>query len=150
VKRVVAATGKPPLVIVDSLVSFFPTGEDENSAVAMRAFFNRCRMLTRLGATVIVIHHTNCNGEARGSSDFKPACDQAFLVSNHDRDGGRLLDVITLKCEKSRYGLASSIEYQGGDICDSPNCHTICIPRKPVEQLLHAVRYRFDLQQGLP
>jgi RecA-family ATPase len=111
VKRMVAETGKSPLVIEDSLISFFMGDEDENSAVDMRALFDRCRVLTGLGATVIPIHHTNRNGEARGSSDFKPACDQAFLVTNHDRDGGRLLDVITLKCEKSRYGLSGNIVY---------------------------------------
>jgi hypothetical protein len=38
--------------------------------------------------------------------------DQAFLVSNHDRNGGRLLDAITLRCEKSRYGLSDKIEYR--------------------------------------
>jgi hypothetical protein len=111
VKRMVAA-GHAPLVIVDSLVSFFEGNEDENSAVDMRALFNRCRELTKLGATVIIIHHTNRSGETRGSSDFKPASDQAFLVSNCDRDRGRLLDVITLNCEKSRYGLSGRIEYR--------------------------------------
>jgi hypothetical protein len=115
VKRMVAETGKPPLVIADSLVSFFMGEEDENSAVDMRALFDRCRVLTGLGASVIPIHHTNRNGEARGSSDFKPACDQAFLVTNHDRDGGRLLDVITLKCEKSRYGLSGNITFHYAD-----------------------------------
>jgi hypothetical protein len=60
----------------------------------------------------IIIHHTNRNGEARGSSDFKPASDQAFLVSNEDRNGGRLLDAITLQCEKSRYGLSETITYR--------------------------------------
>jgi len=109
--RRMAESGKSPLVIVDSLVSFFEGDEDENSAVDMRTLFNRCRALTKLGATVIIIHHTNRNGETRGSSDFKPASDQAFLVTNHDRDGGRLLDVITLKCEKSRYGLSRRIQY---------------------------------------
>lgn len=104
-------TGKSQLVIVDSLVNFLNRAEDENSAVDMRALFNRCRTLTKLGATVILIHHTNRNGETRGSSDFKPAADQAFLVSNHDRTGGRLLDVITLKCQKSRYGLGECITY---------------------------------------
>ena len=111
VKRMVAATGKSPLVVLDALVNFFTRDEDENSAVDMRALFNRCRVLAELGATVILIHHTNRNGEARGSSDFKPASDQAFLVSNCDRDGGRLLDMITLHCEKSRYGLSGRIEY---------------------------------------
>jgi hypothetical protein len=111
VKRMAEAS-KSPLVIVDSLVSFFEEDQDENSAVDMRAVFNRCRALTKLGATVIVIHHTNRNGETRGSSDFSPASDQAFLVSNCDRGGGRLLDLITLKCEKSRYGLSGSIRYR--------------------------------------
>jgi hypothetical protein len=78
----------------------------------MRRLFNRFRALTKAGATVIVIHHTNRNGEARGSSDFKPASDQAFLVSNQDGNGGRLLDLITLRCEKSRYGLSDRIEYR--------------------------------------
>jgi hypothetical protein len=110
VKRA-AESGKSPLVIIDSLVSFFEGDEDENSAVDMRALFDRCRVLTKLGATVIIIHHTNRSGEARGSSDFRPASDQAFLVRNQDRDGGRLLDVITLNCEKSRYGLSGRIEY---------------------------------------
>jgi KaiC/GvpD/RAD55 family RecA-like ATPase len=111
VKRMMAETGKSVLVIVDSLVSFFTEEEDENSAVDMRAVFDRCRTLTKLGGTVILIHHTNRNGEARGSSDFKPASDQAFLVSNCDRGGGRLLDVITLSCEKSRYGLSGNLRY---------------------------------------
>jgi hypothetical protein len=112
VRRTVASTGKSPLVIADSLVSFFAGDEDENSAVDMRRLFNRFRALTKVGATVIVIHHTNRNGEARGSSDFKPASDQAFLVSNQDGNGGRLLDLITLRCEKSRYGLSDRIEYR--------------------------------------
>jgi hypothetical protein len=115
VKRMVAQTGKAPLVIVDSLVSFLLEDEDENSAVDMRALFDRCRAITKLGASVIVIHHTNRNGEPRGSSDYKPAGDQGFLVKNYDRDGGRLLDIITLKCEKSRYGLSGSIRYHYAD-----------------------------------
>jgi KaiC/GvpD/RAD55 family RecA-like ATPase len=116
VKRMVAETGKSPLVIVDSLISFFGADEDENSATDMRALFNRCRALTKLGATVVIIHHTNRNGEARGSSDFGPASDQAFLVTNIDTDGGRLLDRITLRPEKSRYGLSETIRlrYAGG------------------------------------
>jgi hypothetical protein len=97
VKRTRSETGKSPLVIVDSLVAFFTGDEDENSSVDMRAVFDRLRELTRWGATVILIHHTNRDGAARGSSDFKPASDQAFLVSNHNRASGRLLDVITLE-----------------------------------------------------
>jgi hypothetical protein len=111
VKRMVAESGKSPIVVVDSLVSFFLQDEDENSAVDMRAVFDRCRAVTRVGGTVIVIHHTNRSGQARGSSDFKPASDQAFLVSNTDGNGGRLLDRITLTFEKSRYGHSGHMRY---------------------------------------
>jgi hypothetical protein len=111
VKRMATETGKSPLVVLDALVNFFVEGEDENSAVDMRALFNRCRVLTRAGATVILIHHTNRNGSVRGSSDFDPASDQGFLVSNRDRTGGRMLDEISLKCEKSRYGFSGTITY---------------------------------------
>jgi hypothetical protein len=107
----VAETGTSPLVIGDSLVSFLMGDEDENSAKDMRAVFDRFRVVNSGGGTVILIHHLNRNGEARGSSDFKPAGDQAFLLSNRDRGGGRLLDVITLEYEKSRYGLSGNIVY---------------------------------------
>jgi archaellum biogenesis ATPase FlaH len=139
VRRTMAATGKSPLVIVDSLVSFFTGDEDENSAVDMRALFNRCRALTKLGATVVIIHHTNRAGQTRGSSDFKPASDQAFLVSNYDRDGGRLLDVITLEVEKSRYGISARIEYRyaGGKMLRTEDS----APSKPIsEQLLELLK----------
>ena len=120
----VAETGKTPLVILDSLISFFMGDEDENSAVDMRALFGRCRVLNSVGATVILVHHTNRNGEARGSSDFGPAGDQEFLVTNRDRDGGRLLDVITLKFEKSRWGLSGTIRYHyaGGKMLRVEEC----------------------------
>jgi hypothetical protein len=36
-------------------------------------------------------------------------------VSNHDRGGGRLLDVLTLKYEKSRFGFSGKIVYQYAD-----------------------------------
>ena len=139
IQRMVETTGKPPLVIVDSLVSFLSEDEDENSAVDMRAFFNRCRALTRLGATVIAIHHTNRNGDARGSSDLKPASDQVFLVHNRDRDGGRLLDIMTLKCEKSRYGLAGRIEYYyaGGKMVRATDLAT---SKTAKEQLIEILR----------
>ena len=124
VQRMVAE-GRSVLVIVDSLISFLLPDEDENSAADMRALFNRCRTLTAIGAAVTLIHHTNRNGEARGSSDFGPACDQAFLVKNKDRCGGRLLDVIRLQVEKSRYGLADEITYHyaGGKMERLGKCH---------------------------
>jgi hypothetical protein len=115
VKRMAAEADKSPLVIGDSLISFLMGEEDENSASDMRALFDRFRALNSVGATVILAHHTNRSGEARGSSDFKPAGDQGFLVSNRDRVGGRLLDEITLKFEKSRFGFSEKITYHYSD-----------------------------------
>ncbi len=116
VKRMLGETGRAPLVVVDSLISFLREGENENESVHMRSLFDRCRALTLLGATVVLIHHVGKNGEARGSSDFRPAADQGFLVTNYNPDGTRLLSKITLKVTKSRYGLTTDVlyNYAGG------------------------------------
>jgi hypothetical protein len=99
---------RPPLVIVDSLSAFH--GGDENDATLMRQFMNGPRKLASLGAGVIVQHHTGKNGgNYRGSSDFGPALDQGFLVTNIS--GNRLLDILQLKPFKSRYGLVGDITY---------------------------------------
>lgn len=112
VKRQAAVTGKPALVIVDALVSFFLPEEDENSAGDMRRLFNRFREVCKAGGTVLPIHHNNRQGQARGSIDFTNAADQIFGVSNYDREGERKLDCITLEVSKSRYGLFGRIEYR--------------------------------------
>lgn len=112
VKRQVTETGKPVLVIVDALVSFFLPDEDENSAGDMRRLFNRFRAVCQAGGTVLAIHHNNRQGEARGSIDYTNAADQTFSVSNYDRKGQRKLDCITLEVSKSRYGLFGRLEYR--------------------------------------
>lgn len=109
-RDMVDMTGKSPLVILDSVVSFLLPDEDENASASMRAFFNRCRAVNRAGGTVLVLHHFNRNGTPRGSSDFKPAADQGFFVSNHN-PGSRLLSRIRLRVDKSRYGLVDEITY---------------------------------------
>jgi hypothetical protein len=60
-------------------------------------------------------------------------------VSNLDRDGGRLLDAITLRVEKSRYGLSGRIDYHyaGGKMLRDEEP----APSKPVsEQLLEELK----------
>ena len=138
VKRMVAETGKSPLIIVDSLVSFFMEDEGENSATDMRALFDRCRVLNTHGGTVLCIHHTNRMGKARGSSDFRPASDQASLVTNSDGDGGRKLDRITLSVEKSRYGLSDTIryDYAGGKMLRLDGQPTFETVTQQLEKLL--------------
>jgi KaiC/GvpD/RAD55 family RecA-like ATPase len=112
VKRQAAETSKPVLVNVDALVSFLLPEEDENSAGDMRRLFNRFRAVCKAGGTVLGIHHNNRQGQARGSIDYTNAADQIFSVSNHDREGQRKLDCITLEVSKSRYGLFERIEYR--------------------------------------
>jgi len=112
VRRQAAETGKPVLVIVDALVSFFLPEEDENSAGDMRALFDRFRAVCKAGGTVLAIHHNNRDGKARGSIDYTNAADQIFGVSNYDREGERRLDCITLEVSKSRYSLFGRIEYR--------------------------------------
>jgi hypothetical protein len=114
VKRMVEWTGLSPLVIVDSLVSFLLPGEDENSSTNMRALVDRCRAVNRAGGTVLLLHHPNRSGQVRGSSDFVPATDQGFIVSNHPAASHRL-NRIELKVDKSRYGLVESIHYDYAD-----------------------------------
>jgi len=76
----------------------------------MRQFMNGPRKLASLGAGVIVQHHTGkSGGNYRGSSDFGPALDQGFLVTNIS--GNRLLDILQLRPFKSRYGLVGDITY---------------------------------------
>jgi hypothetical protein len=111
VKRMLAETGKSPMVILDSLIGFLRPGESENDSVVMRGLFNRARVLNSLGATVVLIHYTGKNGETRGSSDFRPAGDQGFIVSNYSPDGSGLLFKITLKVHKNRYVTGPIVYY---------------------------------------
>lgn len=100
-----------PLVIVDSLSSFYEG--DENDAGDMRAFMNRLRRVTNLGSTAAVIHHDgkgDSSKDYRGSSDFRAALDAGFHVSNVGPD--RFLDRLYLRPFKNRFGLTESIVYR--------------------------------------
>lgn len=114
VKYVRLTTEKPPLVIVDSTVSFLPPGEDENSSQDVRALFNRCRAVVRAGGSVLLLHHLNKGGELRGSSDFGAAADQGFIVTNSPV-GKHRLSRLSLKVAKTRYALDRNLEYDYAD-----------------------------------
>jgi hypothetical protein len=103
-----------PLVVVDSLSSFFDG--DENAAGDMRAFMNRLRRITNLGSTAMIVHHDgkgDSSKDYRGSSDFRAALDVGFHVSNVGPD--RLLDRLYLRPFKNRFGLTESIVYRYAD-----------------------------------
>jgi KaiC/GvpD/RAD55 family RecA-like ATPase len=110
VRRMVEQTGKSPLVIVDSAISFLLEGDDENSSINIRALFNRCRAVTDAGGTVLVLHHPGKAGGLRGSSEFVAAADQGFIVTNRPENAHRL-SRLTLKVHKTRYASATDIVY---------------------------------------
>jgi hypothetical protein len=160
VKRMQQETGRPALVIVDSLIGFLRERESENDSVHMRALFDRCKVLNRLGATVVLLHHVGKNGVARGSSDFRPAGDQGFMVNNWSPNGDRLLGKITLTIDKSRYGLTTALiyNYAGGRFLRDES--HLAVSQNCTEHLTSLLRtnpgistksfYRLAAKQGIP
>jgi hypothetical protein len=110
VRRTRLETGKSPLVIVDSAISFLLPDEEENASKGVRALFNRCRAVTDAGGTVLLLHHPGKDGKLRGSSDFAAAADQGFSVTNSP-EGAHRLSSVTLKVHKTRYALSADIVY---------------------------------------
>jgi hypothetical protein len=134
-----------PLIIVDSLAAFL--GADENDASKMREFMDQDRRLANLGATVLQLHHNGKGDTAkdyRGSSDFKASIDVGFLVPNFSTDG--MLDKLTLKCYKSRYGLSGDLiyRYAGGNMMrdDTPSA----VSRTNAEKLTELLRQNPGIQ----
>jgi hypothetical protein len=86
----------PSLLVVDTLARCFEGG-DENSAEAMgRLIGSTGRLVKRLGATVLLNHHTRKAGDVeRGSSALRGALDSMLMVTE---DGG----VVTVSCEKMK------------------------------------------------
>jgi len=103
-----------PLLIWDSMVEFHPG--DEQSATETRAFMKQFRVLTNLGATVLILHHTGkvkSAKEYRGSSDIKGAVDTAYVVKSPLTET-RKLTCLTLENFKSRFapGRDVGLEFQ--------------------------------------
>jgi hypothetical protein len=86
---------KPNLVVVDTLARCF-VGGDENSARDAGLFIagvDRIRAVT--GAAVLVLHHFNKTGDARGSTAFAGAFD---TVIEAKREG----DTVAVRCQKQK------------------------------------------------
>jgi hypothetical protein len=74
----------PPVIIVDSLRAFLD-GANENDAAVIRTFFDKFKLLTKLGCAIIVLHHggrNENNKQWRGSSDIKAAITTAYFMEN--------------------------------------------------------------------
>ncbi len=90
-----------PLIVFDSLIRFYPKGTDENQSTHISPVMNFLKSLTKVGATVIILHHAGKaeGSNYRGSSDILGGVDIAYTMKKSE--GGSSL---TLKCIKSRYG----------------------------------------------
>jgi hypothetical protein len=94
---------KIKVVIIDTLAHAM-TGAEENSAKDMGEAFKNIGMIQRrLGATIIVVHHTGKDSSrgARGSSALKAAIDTEIKVTTR-------ADQITIKQTKQRHSSLGS------------------------------------------
>lgn len=97
VAAVVAASGPVDTVFVDTVSRVLP-GADENLQKDMTLFVAACdRLRERFGATVIGVHHTNKNGDMRGSTVF---LGQGDFIMRLDKDEDGKGGVLT--CEKEK------------------------------------------------
>lgn len=93
----IAALDMPPaLIIVDTLARNM--GGDENNTPDMNGFVAACDQLrTAIGATVLIVHHTNKADTMRGSSVLPAAAD--VLIRAERTEGAKL---VTLTCKKMK------------------------------------------------
>lgn len=93
----VAKHGPVSVVFVDTVSRVLP-GADENLQKDMTVFVAACDLLReRFSATVIGVHHTNKNGDMRGSTVFLGQGDFVFRVDKDDDHKGGILT-----CEKQK------------------------------------------------
>lgn len=86
----VARCNPKPLIVVDSVIAFHPGAENDSNET--RQYMAQYRLLTALGATVILLHHTGkseTSKEYRGSSDYKASIDIGYKLTSLG-DGTRL------------------------------------------------------------
>lgn len=79
---------RPMLLVVDTLVALGTSNRaDENSANDMRTLAN---VLRGSGCAGLAFHHTNRQGEYRGSSDIRAAVDMLIEIERTEGGGRRL------------------------------------------------------------
>lgn len=97
VAAIVERYGPVDTVFVDTVSRVLP-GADENLQKDMTIFIAACdRIRERFGCAVVGVHHTNKNGEMRGSTIFAGQGDFIFRVDKNDSHTGGLLT-----CEKEK------------------------------------------------
>ena len=75
---------RPLLLVIDTLALFSTLNDaDENGANDMRRLSLQCKAS---GASVLVVHHENRQGDYRGSSDIRAAVDMAISMKRGEGD----------------------------------------------------------------
>lgn len=97
-----AAEFKPAIVMIDSLTfanrySLY----DENRTEYSRPILELNKFAAETGIQVVVVHHTNRNGQARGSTAIKNAVSEVIKLEKDPKEGANVQEKI-LTIEKSR------------------------------------------------
>ena len=97
-----AAEFKPAIVMIDSLTfanrySLY----DENRTEYSRPILELNKFAAETGIQVVVVHHTNRNGQARGSTAIKNAVSEVIKLEKDTKEGANVQEKI-LTIEKSR------------------------------------------------
>ena len=128
-----------PLLIFDSVISFF-TGQSENDSAEVRRYTDSFRRLAHLGCTVVGIHHSG-KGETskdyRGSSDFKATCDCAWHISN---SGVRKLENLEVRPWKSRFTTLETLVFHYSDGNFTEATGSVKPTRTVTEQLVELLK----------
>lgn len=83
--RLMVEKAEAELVIVDTWARFSGV-RDENDAAQTQAAVNAVESLTRLGVSVLVVHHTSKAGTMRGSSALAGAVEAAIRLELHESE----------------------------------------------------------------
>ena len=98
IEEVTETTGKPALVVIDTLARNFGVG-DENSTQDMTRFVAACDSIRKqYDCTILIVHHTGHNekNRARGAVALKAALDAEYRLKKKD-DGHLLLTATKMK-----------------------------------------------------
>jgi hypothetical protein len=66
VRTLRTTTGKPVLLIIDTLTSCGPLGYDENNNMQVSDYLSNLKLARDAGATILLIHHYSKNGSTNG------------------------------------------------------------------------------------
>lgn len=132
---------RPSLIIIDTFAAAFP-GLRENEAESMGLAVAALRTLTRLGAAVVIVHHTpKGGGSPRGHGALNGALDMSVMVA----DSAEAQGVIEGQLQKNRNGpctfaLAFRIEAEtfgvdaDGDTITAPVCAELTVEAARAER----------------